>query len=173
MTVDGICDHTAGVPDAAIHQHYQELLNEGDLILYGRKTYQLMEFWQTLLENPSTEKSMNDFALAIDKIQKIVFSNTLNHIDWKSAKLAQHDLVKTVTELKQSAGNTIYIGSRSLILQSLNHNLIDELQLCIHPLVAGKGLPLFENISTQLELKLLKTKTFDGGHVILYYDPRK
>jgi len=65
-TLDGICDHTAGLPDEEIHQHYTELLGQGGAILYGRTTYQLMEFWRTLLENPSEEKSMNDFATAID-----------------------------------------------------------------------------------------------------------
>src|SRR5690242_18802658 len=84
MTLDGFCDHTAGLPDEEIHQHYTELLSQGDAILYGRITYHLMEFWRTILENPSEEKSMNDFALAIDRIPKIVFSHTLNHVDWKT-----------------------------------------------------------------------------------------
>ena len=170
-TLDGICDHTAGLPDAEIHRHYQELLNEGEVILYGRITYQLMEFWQTVLEHPSEEKSMNDFALAIDKIQKIVFSNTLQNIAWNSAKLAEKDLEKTVTELKQQSGKDIFVGSRSLIVQLLKLNLIDELQLCVHPLIAGKGLPLFENISDPIIFKLMRTKVFSGGHIILYYEP--
>jgi dihydrofolate reductase len=171
MTLDGFCDHTAGLPDEEIHRHYQELLNEGDVILYGRTTYQLMEFWRTLLENPSEEKSMNDFALAIDKIQKIVFSNTLKNVEWNSAKLAEKDLVKTVLELKQQSGKDIFVGSRSLIIQLMKLNLIDELQLCVHPVIAGKGLPLFENITDRTELKLMKTKAFGGGQIILYYVP--
>ena len=170
-TLDGICDHTAGLPDAEIHRHYQELLNEGEVILYGRITYQLMEFWRTVLEHPSEEKSMNDFALAIDKIQKIVFSNTLTNVAWSSAKLAEKDLEKTITELKQQSGKDIFVGSRSLIVQLLKLNLIDELQLCVHPLIAGKGLPLFENISDTIIFKLKKTKVFSGGHIILYYVP--
>ena len=92
MTLDGFCDHTAGLPDEEIHQHYTKLLGQGDVILYGRITYQLMEFWRTLLENPSEEKSMNDFATAIDKIPKIVFSHTLNKVHWKSATVAKRDL---------------------------------------------------------------------------------
>ena len=58
MTLDGFCDHTAGIPDEEIHQHYTELLNEGDAILYGRITYQLMEYWQPLVKNPSGEKTI-------------------------------------------------------------------------------------------------------------------
>jgi dihydrofolate reductase len=171
MTMDGICDHTAGLPDEEIHQHYTELLGRGDAILYGRITYQLMEFWRTFLEHPSEERSMNDFAKAIDKIPKIVFSHTLKNIDWNSATLADRDLKETVSELRQKPGKDILIGSRSLIIQLLKLNLIDEFQLCIYPLVEGKGLPLFENINDRIIFKLVKTKTFNGGAVILYYEP--
>ncbi len=74
MTLDGICDHTVGITDEDIHQHYTELLDNAGVLLYGRTTYQLMQFWQTLLEKPSGERSMDDFAVAIDKVPKIVFS---------------------------------------------------------------------------------------------------
>lgn len=170
-TIDGFCDHTAGLPDEEIHQHYTELLNRGGAVLYGRTTYQLMEFWRTLLENPSEDESMNAFALAIDKIPKIVFSHTLKNVDWKSATIANRDLKETVSELKQQPGREILVGSRSLILQLMKLNLIDEYQLCIHPVIAGSGLPLFENINDRTILKLIKTKTFSGGAIILYYEP--
>ena len=172
MTLDGIFDHTAGIPDAEIHQHYTELMDQGDAILYGRTTYQLMEYWRQFLENPSEEKSMNDFAIAIDKIPKIVFSHTLTTVDWKSATIANRDLEETVLALRQQPGNAIFVGSRSLIIQLMKLNLIDELQLCIYPVVAGSGMPLFENLNDRTIFKLLKTKTFSGGSIILYYEPR-
>src|SRR5947209_1147633 len=100
MTIDGICDHTVLLPDGEIHKHYTDLLDNADVILYGRTTYQLMQFWQTLLINPSDEKSMNDFAIAIDKIPKIVFSHTLKNTEWDSAKLASKPIVEIVKELK-------------------------------------------------------------------------
>jgi len=171
MTLDGFCDHTAGLPDEEIHQHYTELLGQADLILYGRITYQLMEFWRTLLENPSDEKSMNDFAIAIDKIPKIVFSHTLKDVEWDSARLSDQSIEEEVLELKQQSGKDILVGSRSLIIQLMKLNLIDEYQLCVHPVVAGSGLPLFENINDRTILKLIKTKTFSGGAVTLYYEP--
>lgn len=173
-TIDGVCDHTAGLPDEEIHQHYTELLGQGEAILYGRITYQLMEYWRGLLENPSEEKSMNDFARAIDKIPKIVFSHTLKSVEWKSATIAKRDLKETVLDLKQSrsAGSKkILVGSRSLIIQLMKLNVIDEYQFCVHPVVAGSGLPLFEHITNRTILKLIKTKTFRGGAVILYYEP--
>ena len=171
MTLDGFCDHTAGIPDDEIHQHYADLLSNADIILYGRITYQLMEYWRTLLENPSDEKSMNDFAIAIDKIPKIVFSHTLKNVEWESAKLANRDIEEEVLELKQQSGKNILVGSRSLIIQLMKLNLIDEYQLCIHPVISGTGLPLFENIKDRTVLKLIKTRTFSGGAVTLYYEP--
>ena len=176
MTIDGFCDHTAGIPDEEIHQHYADLLSDADAILYGRVTYQLMQFWQTLIKNPSGEKSMDDFAMAIDKIPKIVFSHTLKNTEWDSAKLSNQPIEEEVLELKQSrngGSKNILVGSRSLIIQLMKLNLIDEYQLCVHPVVAGSGLPLFENINDRTILKLIKTKTFSGGAVILFYEPTK
>jgi dihydrofolate reductase len=171
MTLDGFCDHTAGIPDEEIHQHYTDLLSEGDVILYGRITYQLMQFWQTLIKNPSGEKSMDDFAMAIDNIPKIVFSHTLQQTEWDSATLAHKPIEEEVSELKKQSGKDIFVGSRSLIIQLMKLNLIDELQLCVYPVIEGKGLPLFENINDRTMLKLIKTKIFSGGAVILYYGP--
>jgi len=181
MTLDGFCDHTAIIPDEEIHQHYTDLLGEGDAILYGRITYQLMEYWQPMVKNPTGEKSMDDFARAIDRIPKIVFSHTLKKEDpivigWDSAELASQPVEEVVFELKQSGNHgskDIFVGSRSLIIQLMKLNLIDELQLCVHPVIVGKGLPLFENISDRIMLKLIKTKTFGSGAVILYYEPSK
>lgn len=171
MTLDGFCDHTAIIPDEEIHQHYTDLLDNAGVVLYGRITYQLMEFWRTLIENPSGEKSMDDFALVMDRTPKIVFSHTLKKVDWKSARLASKDLKEEVLELKQQPGKDIFIGCRSLIIQLMKLNLVDEYQLCIHPVVAGSGLPLFENMNDRITLKLLKTKSFGSGAIVLYYEP--
>jgi dihydrofolate reductase len=173
MTLDGFCDHTAGIPDEEIHYHYADLLNNAGVVLYGRITYQLMQYWQALLNNPSGEKSMDDFAIAIDKIPKIVFSHKLKNTEWDSAKLSNQPIEEEVLELKQQSGKDILVGSRSLIIQLMKLNLIDEYQLCVHPVVAGSGLPLFENINDRTILKLIKTKTFSGGAVTLYYELTK
>ena len=171
MTLDGFCDHTAIIPDEEIHRHYTDLLSNADAILYGRITYQLMQFWQTLIKNPSGEKSMDDFAIAIDKVPKIVFSHKLKSTEWDSAKLSNRPLEEEVLALKQQSGKDIFVGSRSLIIQLMKLNLIDEYQFCVHPVIAGGGLPLFENINDRTILKLIKTKTFSGGAVTLYYEP--
>lgn len=172
MTLDGYCDHTAGIiADDELHNHYAELLNNAGILLYGRTTYELMLFWKTLLINPSEEKAMNDFAISIDNVEKLVFSNTLKDTGWDSAKLAHKSLEEEVIELKKQAGKDIFIGSRSLIIQLLNSNLLDELQLCIHPVIEGKGLPLFDKIKEKTIFKLLKTKSLNSGAIIFYYQP--
>lgn len=171
-TLDGVCDHTAGIPDEEIHQYYAGLLSNADAILFGRITYQLMEFWRVLAGKPSGEKSMDDFADSIDNIQKIVFSRTLESVDWKSARLAEQSIQSEILELKRYSGNDILVGSRSLILQLMKLNLIDQYQLCVHPVVAGKGLILFEQVDRAV-FKLIKTKIFGNGAVMLYYEPIK
>jgi len=173
MTLDGFCDHTAGIADEELHQHYAELLGSAGVILYGRITYQLMQFWQTLIKNPSGEKSMDDFAIAIDKIPKIVFSHTLKNTEWDSAKWSNQPIEKEVFDLKQQPGKNILVGSRSLIIQLMNLDLIDEFQICIHPVIEGKGLPLFDKIKDRIIYKLVKTKTLGSGAIVLYYEPKQ
>lgn len=173
MTLDGFCDHTAGIADAELHQHYAELLDTAGVILYGRTTYQLMQYWQGLLQNPSGDKTLDEFAVAIDKVQKIVFSSTLSTTEWNSAVLATSSLEDSVNELKQETGKDILIGSRSLIIQLLNSQLIDSLQICIHPVVAGKGLALFNGIESGISLKLIDAKFLKSGATVLHYEPLK
>ncbi len=173
MTLDGISDHAAIIPDDDLHQHYAGLLDNAGVILYGRTIYLLMQFWQTLLKNPSGKKSMDDFALPIDKIPKIVFSQTMENTEWDSAKLATKEIEKEVLELKQQSGKDILIGSRSLIIQLINLNLIDDFQICIHRMTEGKGLPLFDKIIDRKTFKLLKTKIFGSGAIVLHYEPTR
>lgn len=173
MTVDGNCDHTAGIADEELHQHYTDLLNSAGVILYGRTTYELMQYWQTLIKNPSGEKASDDFAKAIDKIPKIVFSRNLKNTDWESAKIATNPIEEVIDELKQQSGKNIFIGSRSLIIQLMNLNLIDELQLCIQPVIAGNGLQLFDQIKGRTVLKLIKTKSLMSGSTVFYYEPTR
>lgn len=170
MTIDGFCDHTAGIADDEIHQHYSDLLSSADTILFGRITYQLMEFWPTIVKNPTGNRSMDEFAVIIDNISKVVFSNTLKNVEWKNTKLAKQGLKEEVLELRQQPGKDILAGSPSIIAALTQLDLIDEYQLCVHPVVLGSGLPLFKNIRDSIHLKLLKTKTFDCGAVALYYD---
>ena len=174
MTLDGFCDHTAMIADDEIHQHYNELLRGAETLIYGRITYQLMEsYWPTVVKNPTGNKPTDEFAVIIDNISKIVFSHTLKNVEWKNAKLAKGGVKEEVLELKQQEGKDILVGSPSLIVASMNLNLIDEFQICVQPIILGNGLPLFKSITDRIILKLLNTKTFSSGQIILYYEPIK
>jgi dihydrofolate reductase len=174
MTLDGFCDHTAMIADEELHQHYNELLSSAGILLYGRTTYQLMESaWPSLVKNPSGNKPMDEFAVLIDNISKIVYSRTLKNVEWKNTKLKNEVIKEEISTLKQEEGKNILAGSPSLIVALTQLGLIDEYQLCVHPVVLGSGLPLFKNISDKMNLKLLNTKTFSSGAVVLYYEPVK
>ena len=183
ITLDGFCDHTAMIADEEIHQHYNELLSNADTLIYGRITYQLMEsYWPSVVKNPTGNKPMDEFAVTIDNISKIVFSRTLQHVDpiaigWKNTKLKKEVIKEEVLELKQSRNSgskDILVGSPSLIVACMNLNLIDEFQLCVQPIILGNGsIPLLKNINDRINLKLLKTKTFSSSSIALYYEPAK
>nr|WP_281721435.1 dihydrofolate reductase family protein [Nitrosomonas nitrosa] len=174
MTLDGFCDHTASIADDEIHQHYTELLRSSGAIIFGRITYQLMEsYWPTIVKNPTGNKPTDEFAVAIDNISKIVFSHTLKNVEWKTAKVAKRGIEEEVLELKKKSGKDILVGSPSLVVNCMNLNLIDEYQLCVHSVIAGKGLPLFKNINDRVDLTLLKTKVFRCGAVTFFYEPKK
>ena len=169
ITLDGNCDHTAVDPDEEIHDHYTQLLKQAGIAIYGRITFHLMEYWRTLLDNPSGNAAMDEFATAMDQIPKLVFSKTLKSIDWKSADLATEDLEATVRKLKQESWKDIFACSPGIITQLANKNLIDEWQLCVHPIIAGPGKMLFADIQGRTKLELMNTKTFSSGAIVLYY----
>lgn len=173
MTLDGACDHTTGIADEELHQHYADLIESADVLLYGRTTFQLMQYWQELLKNPSGNTTMDDFAISIDRIPKLVFSRTLQDTGWRTATLSNKPLDEKVLELKQQDGKNILVGSRSLIIQLLNSNRIDELQICIHPFIEGVGLRLFDRITDRIELMFIKTKPLKSGATVLCYEPMK
>jgi len=175
MTLDGFCNHTAMIADEEIHQHYNELLSSADTLIYGRITYQLMEsYWPSVVKNPTGIKPTDEFAVLIDNISKIVFSRTLKNVDWRNSKLKREVIKEEISELKQSrhgGSKNILVGSPGLIVALTQLDLIDEYQLGIQPTILGSGLPLFKNIRDRINLKLLKTKTFGSGVMVLYYAP--
>jgi dihydrofolate reductase len=177
MTLDGFCDHTAMIADDELHEHYNELLRNAGTLIYGRITYQLMEsYWPIVVKNPTGNKPIDEFAILIDNLAKIVFSHTLDNVEWKNARVAKRSIKEEILELKQSGDSgskPVLVGSPGLIVAATNLNLIDEYQLCVQPTIAGKGLPLFKNITDSVNLKLLKTKTFSSGSIVLYYEPKK
>src|SRR5579863_10042735 len=108
MTLDGFCNHTALIADEQIHQHYNELLSNSDTLLLGRITYQLMESsWPSIVKNPTGNKPVDEFAVLINNISKIVYSRTLNSVDWKNTTLKKEIIKEEILELKQYADKNI------------------------------------------------------------------
>ncbi len=174
LTLDGFCDHTAVIADEELHANVNALLRTVDTVVFGRVTYQLMENgWPPIVKNPTGVKAMDEFAVLIDNVHKIVFSNTLKKVEWKNTSLAKGNLPEEVLTLKQMSGKNILVGGPSLIAALLPLGLIDELQLSIQPIVLGKGLALFKNIQERIDLNLLKTKTMASGVVVHSYEPVK
>jgi dihydrofolate reductase len=174
MTLDGFCDHTAMIADDEVHEHYNDLLKNAGMLLYGRVTYQLMEsYWPSVVKNPTDNKPINEFAVLIDDIEKIVFSRTLKSVSWKNSILKNEIIKNDILKLKQKPGKDILAGSPSLIVALTQLDLVDEYQLSVQPTILGYGLPLFNNIKDRVDLKLLKTKTFECGAVTFYYEPKR
>ena len=97
------------IADEEIHQHYNELLSNAGTLLYGRITYQLMEsYWPSVVKNPTGNKPMDEFAVLIDNISKIVFSRTLKNVDWKNTQLKRQVIKEEISELRQQAGKTLF-----------------------------------------------------------------
>ncbi len=162
------------IADDEIHQHYNKLLSNADTLLYRRITYQLMEsYWPTIVKNPTGNKPTDEFAVLIDNISKIVFSRTLETVDWKNTTLKKEVIKEDVWELKQQAGKNILVGSPGLIVTLMQLDLIDEYQLYVQPIILGNGLRLIQDIKNRIDLKLLKTKTFGCGAILPYYKPAK
>jgi len=172
MTLDGFCDHMAMSADDETHQHYTELIRNSGTLLYGRTTYQLMEsYWPSIVENPTGNKSTDDFAVAIDNAAKIVFSRTLKGVHWRNTELRGEVIKEDVEKLKQHSDRNILAGSPGLIVALAHHELIDEYQFCVHPVILGGGNPLFKNINDRINLRLLDKKSFGCGAIILCYEP--
>ena len=140
-------------------------------LLFGRVTYELMaDYW------PTEDAKRNDPMIAslMNSLPKVVFSKTLENVEWENTKLVKDNFVEEVLKLKQQPGKDIAIfGSSDLAVSLIEHNLIDEFRIMFNPIVLGEGKPILSGIKTPLSLKLLKTRTFKTGNVLLYYEMTK
>jgi dihydrofolate reductase len=170
ITIDGYADHTAGIADDELHEFFADFLDSVDVVLFGRKTYELMAgFWPNAKEDPRITKSIIKFADKFNSISKVVFSKTLNDVDWNNTTLNKGNLIDEVLKLKKQNGKNISAGSLSIASALIKKQLIDEYWFLIHPVILGKGKQLFEDLNQRSNLKLVDTKTLSSGVVILHY----
>jgi dihydrofolate reductase len=139
-------------------------------LVFGRVTYDLMvSFWPT----PVAVEQMPEVAKAMNNLQKIVFSRTLDDVTWNNTRLVKGDLAGEIRKMKQAAGEDMVIfGSGSIVSQLAQEDLIDEYQIVVDPVVLGNGRTMFEGIIEKLTLKLKKSQAFGNGNVLLCYEPK-
>jgi dihydrofolate reductase len=137
---------------------------EADALLLGRVTYQIFaEAW------PSETDEMAD---RINGMAKYVASTTLKEVKWNNSHLLEGDVASAVRALKEQPGrDMLVVGSGELVNTLMQHDLVDEYQLMIHPIVLGSGKRLFREEGDTKVLKLAATKMFDTGVLLLTYQP--
>jgi dihydrofolate reductase len=173
ITLDGCCDHRAGLVDEELHRHAVENLAQADALLFGRVTYEMM---QAAFRPPARTGArpdwMEPFARTIDAAKKYVVSRTMDRVDW-NAELVRGDLEKAVQQLKRESGKGLLVGGVKLPLALAELGLIDEYEFLLHPTLAGHGPTLFAGLSKRVDLKLVRRLEFGSGVVVLRYEPRR
>ncbi|MDQ8024353.1 MAG: dihydrofolate reductase family protein [Moraxellaceae bacterium] len=177
ITLDGCCDHRAGIADAELHRHHARNLAEADALLFGRVTYQMMEdAWRKPAETgvmPEwAEPWVMPFAHTIHAAKKYVVSATLAQVDW-NAELLRGDLKEAVLRLKQEPGKGIFVGGVTLPLALAEMGLIDEYEFVVQPRLAGHGPTLFAGLSKYVDLKLVGRHELGSGALALRYQPKR
>jgi dihydrofolate reductase len=177
VTLDGCCDHRAGIPDEELHRYAAETLARADALIFGRVVYEMMESaWRPLArgENPHGMPEWTvPFAKTIDAARKYVVSDTLKSVDWNAELVRGGELETTVRKLKQQPGAGLYVGGVMLPLALTEMGLIDEYEFWMHPRLVGHGPSLFAGLSKPLDLKLVDRAEFPSGVVILKYEPKR
>jgi len=173
LTLDGCCDHTKFNPADDLLDHYTRLLrDDADLLVYGRKTYQLMvPYWPDIAKSQSETKADIEFAQAFVSKKNVVFSRSLDSAEDGNTRIVRTNLHDEILKLKQEPGNNILVGGVDIPSQLIELGLVDEYRIVVAPVVAGKGRRLFEGVSLpeKLQLKLVESKVFKSGSVALRY----
>ena len=171
-TLDGCVDHTKQIADEETHEYFTQLMRDVDLLVFGRKTYQLMvPFWPEVAKNQSMTRASNEFARTFDSINKIVFSRSLDSAEDRNTRIIRTNLHGEILKLKQEQGKNILLGGVSVPSQLMELGLVDEYRFVVGPIVAGEGRRLLEGVSLpqRLQLKLVESKFFKSGCVALHY----
>ena len=172
ITLDGCCDHTTQFADEETHEYWTGVLREADLLVYGRKTYELMvPYWPDVAKTQSETKALNEFAQVFDSISRVVFSRTLDSAEDKNTRIVRTDLRNEILRLKKEQGKNILTGGVSIPSQLIELGLVDEYRFVVGPVIAGEGRRLLDGVSLQekLQLKLVESKIFKSGCVALHY----
>ena len=175
VTLDGCCDHEAGVPDEESHDYWAAQIGRADALLFGRVTYGMMEeAWRRPASGTWPEwmaDGMIPFAETIDQAKKYVVSDTLDQVDWNAELIRGGDLEDAVRQLKGEPGEGLFVGGVTLPLALADLGLIDEYEFLVQPVLAGHGPTLLAGLRERLELRLVDRHELRSGVVALRYEP--
>ena len=153
--------------DDELHNHFNEQLSRMGAFLDGRVTYELMAgFWPTADADPASGPPMVAFARIWRDMPKIVYSKTLEQAGWNST-IVRDVVVDEVLALKAQPGGDLALGGADLAATFRRLDLIDEYHLYVHPVVLGRGRPLFPD--GRIDFRLIGTRAFGNGVVLLRY----
>jgi len=174
QTLDGCYDHTLlGPPDPEVFEFYINLVRNAGGFVYGRKTYQLMvPYWPDAAKDGSSTKAEVEFGEAFSAVDKmVVVSTTLEKAEGKNAQIIRTNLGDEILKLKQQEGKYMLTGGVVIPSQLIQLGLVDEFIFLIYPVFGGKGKRLFEEVdlAERVKLKLVETKVFKSGFVLLRY----
>jgi dihydrofolate reductase len=171
---NGEMDWIGEIYDEAMGNYEDNLVSSADTLLLGRVTYQSFAgSWPHVPDSPHASEGEKAYARKLNAMRKIVFSRTLESVEWNNSTLVKEVIPEEIEKLKQEPGlDMVIYGSASLIQTLTNLGLIDEYQILVHPVLLGDGKPLWSDISQKVRLKLVQTKTHPSGVVVLYYQPR-
>jgi dihydrofolate reductase len=171
-TLDGCVDHTKQFVDEEALTYNAQLLRDADLLVFGRKTYQLMvPYWPDIAKSQSETKADIEFAQTFVSKKKIVFSRSLASAEAENTRIVRTNLRDEVLKLKQEQGKDILVGGVDIPSQLMELGLVDEYRFVVGPILAGAGRRLLEGVSLpeKLQLKLVDSKFFKSGCVGLHY----
>lgn len=171
ITIDGYCDHTLANPSPEVHDYFTQLMDDVDLLFFGRVMYELMfPYWSDVAKDQSGTADEVRFGERITAIEKVVISKTLRSAEYNT-RIIRSNPVEELLKLRALPGKNISVDSVSLLPEVIAAGLIDEFNMVIHPIMAGKGRRFLDtdSLRDKLELKLKGTKTFKNGCVALHY----
>jgi dihydrofolate reductase len=151
------------VVDEEFFEYAREMLRAADTLLFGRATYRHMaDYWPSAPPDEIADK--------MNSLPKIVFSQTLQKVEWKNSRLVRGNIAEEISNLKNQPGkDMVVLGSASLASSLLQLGLVDEYRVILTPVLIGAGTPLFRDINTRLKLQLLRVRSLASGVVVLYY----
>ncbi|WP_345953721.1 dihydrofolate reductase family protein [Mucilaginibacter sp. PAMB04168] len=174
ISLDGYCDHTLGEPSEELMEYFAAMMDDVDLLFYGRVMYQLMfPYWADVAKDRSGSAAEIRFAERLVAIDKVVVSRTLENVEGNTTIIRSNPAAE-LQKLKQQPGKTISVDTVSLLPELMAAGLIDEFHLVVHPIMAGSGRHLLPagSLPQIFKLELVETKIFKNGCVALHYRKR-